>query len=778
MFYIVAVSNSSQIEPIFCEYNGHIEIGERVLLQHKGKKVLGYVVGDEEWIPCNEFLPKQKSNLEYSKIVERIDYISFLEKSRVKALCSLANFYFSGLGKYFDISFPIRFDDYFSLFVESVSPFVDIRKIPYDEFKKIKNYREYINNGLVKVYRDFETKKPRPRKMGECAYLKISSIELSKLKLTVSQSTVVNYLLLKGPTEVEQIVEDLDVKKDVIVQLKNRRIIEILEHCTNLEMFSVNNTKPQKVLLNDEQQSLVDKILSYDFSEGRKHLIFGPTGSGKTEVYLEVIERYLPFGNVLYLVPEVSLTEQTIARLRKRFPDLSIAVYHSYLTESKRVEIWAKAVKGEINILVGPRSAAFVPLKNLNLAIVDEEHDEGYYNNSEPFYEIHTFLDVLPITVVYGSATPSLMSYQKAKKGEYIFHKITKRYNVELPEVEIVDMSKAKKLTFSISEILYDNLNKVLETGKSAIVFTRRKGFSRVQCAICGYIVKCEHCDVAMTYHLDSNNLKCHICGSEKELSLSCPNCGSNMFIDIGTGSEKVEKELQQLFPSRNIGRIDAEIADTPEKLKKLLDYLREGKIDIVTGTKMITKGLDIYRIALIGVVDVDALISYPDINAPLRTFQLLVQVIGRAGRNEKGKAIIQTYMPNNPVIKFASNQDVEGFYERELKIRKQLNYPPFASVVVLTYANLNQEIARETIDMVADEIENIEKKEKKTQGAHKYYLELLGPSEHPIFKANNKYRYQIFFKTNNVPELVRLLKKIISNYSGEWVIKVNPNEM
>ncbi len=775
MIYIVALSNSSQIEPVFCEYNGHIEIGERVLLQHKGKKVLGYVIGNQEWAPCDEFLPNQKSSSEYSKIIERMDYISFLEKSRVKALYSLANFYFSGLGKYFDISFPSKFDDYFSLFVESVSPFVNIEKMPYEEFKKIKNYKEYINNGLVKVYRDFETKKPRPRKRGECVYLKISSIELSKLKLTVSQSTVVNYLLLKGPTEVEQIIEDLDIKKDVIVQLKNKGIIEILEQCSDFETL---NIKPQRVILSDEQKSIVDKILSYDFRKEKKHLVFGPTGSGKTEVYLEVIEKYLPFGNVLYLVPEVSLTEQTIARLRKRFPDLSIAVYHSYLTESKRVDIWAKAVKGEINILVGPRSAAFVPLKNLNLAIVDEEHDEGYYNNSEPFYEIHAFLDALPITVVYGSATPSLESYKKAKDGEYVFHKLTKRYNVELPEVEIVDMNKTKKVTFSISEILYNNLSKVLEADKSAIIFTRRKGFSRVQCAVCGYIVKCEHCDVAMTYHLDSNNLKCHICGSEKELSLNCPNCGSNMFIDRGTGSEKVEKELQQLFPSRNIGRIDAEIADTPEKLKKLLDYLREGKIDIVAGTKMITKGLDIYRIALIGVVDVDALISYPDMNAPLRTFQLLVQVIGRAGRSEKGKAIIQTYKPTDPVITFASNQDVEGFYERELEIRKQLNYPPFASVVVLTYANLNQEIARETIDTVADEIENIVKKEKKVQEVYKYYLELLGPSEHPIFKANNKYRYQIFFKTNNVPELVRLLKKIISNYSGEWIIKVNPNEI
>ncbi len=766
MLYAVAISNSNLDRLFVCESNEIIEIGERVVVGYRDKKVTGYVVNKafklEDFSDDVKFLISDK----LVQLLDRLDYVSFLESSRVNALLQLANIFGSGIGRYFDISFPPEFDKYFSLFVESVNPLVNIPKMPYEEFKKMKKYREYISAGIVRVFRDFETQKPRPRSKEKYVHLKAGYESISKLRFTASQSVVVNYLLLNGCVELDRLLEDTEVKKDVLVQLKNKKIIEILDY----KPEEVNQT--YNVILDEEQTQVVKDIILNETVQ--KHMLFGPTGSGKTEVYMEIMKNYLPFGSVLYLVPEVSLTEQTIARLRRKFPDLSIALYHSYLTSSKRVEVWAKAVKGEVDILVGPRSAAFVPLKNLKLVIVDEEHDEGYYNNSEPFYDVHTFLDLLPVTAVYGSATPSLVTYKKAIDGIYNFNKLTKRYNVSLPDVDIVDMRKEKKVTSSISESLYKAIDETIKEGKSVLIFARRKGFSRVQCAVCGHIVKCDNCDVSMTYHMEMNKLKCHLCGNEKSLLASCPNCGATLFIDKGTGTEKVEKELRELFPGKNIGRIDAEIIDTPEKLKKVFEALREGELEIVVGTKMITKGIDIYKIGLVGVIDIDALISYPDINAPLKTFQLLVQVIGRAGRKEKGRAVIQTYNPENPIITYAQEQNVEEFYKRELTLRGDLNYPPFSNVVQITYANLDPEIAKETIDAVSNELENMLYSERFS----KKPIELLGPSEHPIFKMANKYRYQLLLKTAAVEEILKVIKKVIANYSGDWTIKVNPTEI
>ncbi|MFN6992060.1 MAG: primosomal protein N', partial [Fervidobacterium sp.] len=660
-------------------------------------------------------------------------------------------------------------------------------KMPYEEFKKMKNFNKYISNNLVRIYRDFETKKPKPRKVSQYVILKLPSNKLTSIKLTARQSVVVNYLLFNGSgfCMLDQLIEDTDISKDVIVQLVNKGVVKISEHAptSTLEGFSKSiNKVSQKTVLTEEQAEVVKNILSHHV--GEKHLIFGPTGSGKTEVYLRVMEEYLSIGTVLYLVPEVSLTEQTVARIRGKFPDLSIGIYHSYMSKSKRVETWAKAVKGELDILVGTRSAVFVPLKNIKLVIVDEEHDESYYNDNEPYYDVHTLLDNLPVTVLYGSATPALGSYKKALDGLYVLNKLTKRYSTDLPNVEIVDMKKERKRTPSISQKLAETISDTLSMNKSAIVFTRRKGFSRVQCAVCGYIIKCDHCDVSMTYHLDSKKLVCHLCGSEKEINFSCPSCGASLFIDKGTGTEKVEKELKEIFPGRNVIRIDAEIIDEFEKLSKILSALREGNVDILAGTKMITKGLDIYRIGLVGVIDVDALISYPDINASLRTFQLLVQVIGRAGRKEQGRAIIQTYNPKDPVISYAVAQDVEGFYNRELKMRKELKYPPFFNVIQITYANLDNNLARDTLDAVANELEmflyQLPKEYQENGEYNEEYkdIEILGPSEHPILKAANKYRYQLIIKTHNTINLLKLIRKIIARFPGEWTIKVNPPEI
>lgn len=785
---LVAISNSDA-QPIVCQFDGKLSIGERVLVNYRRKKVVGYVIkilnireNDKDVFFRDNFNdpnePGTYENAQIFNILERLDYISFIDEDRCNALIKTAQFYGSGIGRYFDLSFPPDFDNYFSLFVEGTNQLINIDKMPYEEFKKLKNFNQYISNNLVKIYRDFDIKKPRPRKSTQYVALKLSYDELTSVKLSTKQSVVVNYMLFNGRgfSSLEQLLEDTEVSKDVILQLKNKGVVEILEHAP---IAKSDQRTSSNVSLTEEQENVVKNILSQNNSSEKKHLLFGPTGSGKTEVYLKVMEHYLSLGSVLYLVPEISLTEQTVARIRKNFPEISIGIYHSYMSKSKRVEIWAKAVKGEIDVLIGARSAIFVPLKNLKLVVVDEEHDDSYYNDNEPFYDIHTLLDEMPVTVVYGSATPSLISYKKALDGLYTFHKLSKRHNTYLPTVEIVDMRKEKKVTPSISQKLSQKISETLSLGKNAIIFTRRKGFSRVQCALCGYIVRCDQCDVSMTYYINSNKLVCHMCGSKKEMNFSCPSCGAALFVDKGTGTEKVEKELRELFPGRNIARVDAEVVDNFEKLSKVFDGLREGVLDIVVGTKMITKGLDIYKIGFVGVIDVDALISYPDINASLRTFQLLVQVVGRAGRREQGKAIIQTYNPSEPVISYAVSQDVEGFYDRELKLRYELKYPPYFNVIQITYANLDPEIALETIDTVAKDLEKfLSARNQSLESKDLEDVEILGPSEHPIFKAANKYRYQIILKTKNVASILRNLKKIILSFPGDWTIKVNPPEI
>lgn len=743
MFYQIAISGHSYNSLHWYESPERICIGERVLVSYKGRKAVGYVVG------CSEHSPGEC----LGTVVERLDFASFLEDWRVRALLRTAEKHGGGYGKYFDLCFPPRFDDYYVLYVESLSPLLNFERITFQEFKKIPNYKDYIQNGLVRIYKDFSVKTPKPREEYYVT-LKVSPTSIQSVRLTSAQSRVVNYLLVNDGASLSEVLEMTEVSRDVIVQLKNKGIVLLSKEPV------LHNVQRNGVQLSQEQINSVEAIKT---SKGHT-LLMGPTGSGKTEVYLEVMKNYLSIGRVLYLVPEVSLTEQTLARIKRKFPELSVSTYHSYLTDAKRVEVWARAVRGEIDVLVGPRSAAFVPLKNLKLVIVDEEHDESYHNNSEPSYWLHTLLENFPVKIVYGSATPSLKHYYLARQvGSMNFAMLTKRYNVELPQVQVVDMKREKRVSNSISQTLYEEIKKTIEEGKSVLVFTRRKGFSRVQCAVCGYMLKCHQCDVSLVYHSDSEILKCHVCGYQTKLTSSCPQCGSTMFIDKGTGTEKIERELRLLFPGRVIGRLDAEVADEPEKIKQVFEQLREGKVDILVGTKMITKGLDIYRIGLVGVVDVDALVSYPDVNAPLRTFQLLVQVVGRSGRNEKGTAVIQTYTPEHPVITYAQLQDVDSYYEAELRLRKVLRYPPFSEMVELIYANSNKETAFETAEVAVSKIEAVLSMDE----------EVLGPTEPPIPKMMNKYRYQIIVKTLDARKIIRLSEELKRDFPGDWQARV-----
>ncbi len=744
--YEIAIKDLNIHKTFLYKSNFKLKKGERVLIRFRDKKTVGFVVNESETV----------TGLELNQIIDRLDFESYLEEWRVDALYRLSKKYGGAVGKYFSLSFPPDFDEYFQLYVESQNILMNIPKMKYEDFKNTnKNWKKYVEDGLVRIYRDFSVKVPKPRK-DEYASIVSEISKLTEAKLTSKQQAVVNYLLINGTSKVSTIVDDLQefgVERPVLLSLKEKGILELKEH-PDLPSYE------DRIELSDEQKKVVESILNSP--ESSKHLLFGPTGSGKTEIYLSVMEEYLKQGSVLYLVPEISLTEQTVARVRKKFKEVKIGVFHSYLTKSKKVEEWANAVNGVTKILIGTRSAGFVPLKDLKLVIVDEEHDDSYYNHSDPYYDLREFLTHFPVKVIFGSATPSLEHYYLAKTGKMDFHVLTKRYHIQLPFVEVVDLRNEKLVSSSISEKLVNEIDLNLRNGKSSLIFVRRKGFSRVQCMICGYILKCDSCDVSLTYHKDSNILRCHQCGRSKRFESTCPNCGSSVFVDKGTGTEKVEKELVTLFPSAKISRFDTEVADEPEKIKETLEKLREGKIDILVGTKMITKGLDIYRIGLVGVVDIDALLSYPDFNAQLKTFQTLVQFIGRAGRKDLGKAIIQTRNSEHSVIKYATEQAVREYYEYELNLRKELLYPPFIDTVYITYSSPNMVLGEETSQKAAELLAQ--------EG-----FNVLGPVEHPIFKVQNKYRYQILVKTNYVQDLIEKFQEIKQTLLGDWEVRVNP---
>lgn len=759
MHYVVAVSQLDLPRLyVFASSDGSISPGERVIVPFRRGKTVGYVVSDLETfqVSFQQLVNKLDTTTETKEIVDRLDYESYLETWRIGALLKTALKFGGGFGRYFDLCFPPRLDDYFELIVESSSPLLNIERMPYGRFRRLPRFKDYVNAGLVTIRRDFSRRSPRPRER-LYAELLLPPSHLRNVRLTANQMKVVNYLLIHGSSEVTELTESLGIKRDVLVQLRNKGVLELSA------TLGSERRSTSKVCLSDEQRVAVHDILSSVESS----LLYGPTGCGKTEVYLEVMERYLGVGSVLYLVPEVSLTDQVLAKVRARFPDLPVAIYHSYLSEVKRVEVWARAVAGEIKVLIGPRSSLFVPMKNLALVVVDEEHDESFYNESEPHYQVHEVLRHFPVKVVYGSATPSLTLLHRARETlEVSMHVLTKRFSGASPNVRVVDVRTERMVTPSISETLFNYASEALSKDGAVLVFSRRKGFSRLQCAVCGYIVKCPRCDVSLTLHLEKSQLKCHMCGFSSELSNVCPSCGGRMFFDLGTGTEKVEAEFRRLFPARSVGRLDAESAERPEQVWEKLTQLRDGRLDVLVGTKMVTKGLDIPRIKLVGVVDIDGLLSYPDPDAPLRTFQLLVQVVGRSGRQEPGDAILQTYNPNHPVLQYACSGAVLNYYDYELKVRKELNYPPFADMVEITYGNPDPENARETIQAFLDDLRSSVTNERGL-------FEILGPVEHPIFKARDQYRFQAFVKVRNSEHLMGLVSELTLRYPGEWTVMV-----
>ena len=605
------------------------------------------------------------------------------------------------------------------------------------------------------------TLKPTSSKKVGIRYLKaIRVIDPSGDNLTANQESFLKELEGK-----EIFVKDAS-KPHLLKKLVEQRKIEIFDKEIYRSPFDFSDIeKIQGPELTTDQTKVIDEI---SMSKDATFLLEGVTGSGKTEVYINLSKKTLKKGkSVLILVPEISLTPAMIKRFSERL-DEGIAVFHSGLSNGEKYDEYRRIIRGEAKVVIGARSAVFAPLDNIGLIIVDEEHSESYKQDNTPSYQA---IDIVferqkyhKCKVVLGSATPSLETKARALKGVYHQLYLNKRINnMALPEVEIVDMvNEARAYNFGLfSKKLREEIQKTIDKGEQVILLLNRRGYAiSMSCPKCGYVYKCPNCDVALHYHRFDEKLKCHYCGYEIDKPSVCPNCGNKYLRIAGVGTQKVEEMLMSEFKGARVIRMDVDTVRNKGGHQKILDAFEKQEYNILLGTQMIAKGLDFPNVTLVGVLNSDTSLYCGDFRSNERTFQLLTQVIGRSGRGDKvGKAIIQTYNRDNYAITLAARQDYTAFFKKEMAYRHELSYPPYRFLVSLLFLGNKAD----DVFNYAIRIKDFIKQENKDDD-----LLILGPAEPYIPKLFNKYRYRLIIKYKNQDEMFRILKEVRKISIGE----------
>ncbi len=571
----------------------------------------------------------------------------------------------------------------------------------------------------------------------------------------------------------ELLKENKKVKKEVLNKISVSSVNTLLKKNILLEekeenyRYNLINEEKIKFNLNEEQQKVYKEIFNF-INTNETFLLYGVTGSGKTNVYMKVIEDVIKNNKTaILLVPEISLTPQIIKRFTSYFSN--IAVLHSGLSDGEKYDEWRKINEGKVNIVIGARSAIFAPLKNIGVIIIDEEHSQTYKQENNPRYNA---IDIAKerckyhnCPLILGSATPSLESFARAKKNVYKLLELKNRYNNNtMPKVEIIDMNKEfKKASGYFSNTLIDQIKETLERKEQVILFLNRRGYSSfLTCSSCGYVEKCPNCDISLTYHKSSNMLRCHYCGYATKRKKLCPKCQEE-FKDYGIGTEKVEEELKSLIKDAKIIRMDVDTTTTKNAHAKIINSFLEEKYNILVGTQMIAKGLDFPNVTLVGVLNADIGLNFPDFRSSETTFSLLNQVLGRSGRgNKEGKVLIQTFNPEHYAIAYTKNHDYLGFYNEEMKIRKILKYPPYYYICSIKIISKDYNLASKSSYDVVNYLKQNIKNEI-----------ILGPSVCNVFKLNNNYRFQIIIKYKDVNNILEYLTNIEHHYFNKKDIKV-----
>ena len=572
-----------------------------------------------------------------------------------------------------------------------------------------------------------------------------------------------------------QAVKESGEGHSVFRALEKKGYIEIFEGSPTFQYFHQNPSEPTNALvLTEDQKGVFDLLMEkYRSDKAEVALLHGITGSGKTEVYLQVISEVLKEGReALVLVPEISLTPQAIQRFRGRFGE-DIAILHSRLTGVERRQMWWKIRRKEVRVVLGARSAVFAPLENIGIIVIDEEHDGSYKQDNEPRYHARQVAIKRALMhkslVILGSATPSMEAYYYSKEGKYSLLELPSRVGDSvLPKIKIVNLKEdfgKKKKSGIIGNTLKREMNKVLEREEQVMLFLNRRGYSAfILCPECGKVIRCPHCDITLTYHRVGYKLKCHYCDYQREAPTVCPFCKGKKLLMPAHGIQEVEEEIQEKFPGVSYIRMDKDTTKDRDAHRRILSHFAQKKAQILLGTQMIAKGHDFPGVTLVGVVFADISLYLPDFRSLERAYQVLIQVAGRAGRRDvQGKVIIQTYNPDTPVIKAVARQNYLEFFNWEANNREPLNYPPFAHIINLLFVGRNQYELRSLAIQFADLLGH-----RKFRGD--IFLSVLGPAPCPLSRIKDRYRWHITLKGHNVFKMVALVKKV------KELIKVPPD--
>lgn len=729
MIYDLAISKI----PLRCLFSYKseepLELGERVLVDLNGKKVVGYVVKITEKTP--------KHNLK--NILERLDRTSFISPTDVESIRLLSEKFFSPPGLLFDLAFPSFVDDYAETVIEACSPLMGFDSLSLKDFlerygqERLKNY---LNKGYIRVKKSFGGRTPKPRLSKWYAVLKEDFKAISHVKDEIEYD-VISYLLANGYATVEQLVELFGISTRKIKQMEQEGVIELTQFL------------PIKTEHNQFQEA------SLNISPNTKMIITGSSIDYRVCEIARAMESIVREGRaVLFLVPFSSLA-YVIAGLIKKFIDVGVQVYHARMSRSQKARVWIDSVSGRSQVIVGTRIAAFLPVKNLGLIVVEESEDDAYYQFEDPVYDALELVEMRAkfrnISLIISSCEPRLTDFHRNQHLTWL--KVSKIN--QQPDTIVVDAVKSKTI---LSEELIKKLKETLSEERAAVILVRRKGFSPyIICFACNYLIKCPHCDVALSFHRSHSVFKCHQCGYTENAYSICPNCGARALYPKGAGTERIERLLRYHIPNAKIERLESDETD-PFEVQEKFFRLQSGDIDILVGSRLVIQGISLDRVGLICILDYDGLLAQPDYNTRLRMFQFFRKICCYFS---KAKILIQTFHPEDSLLKAAFTTNTEEFYTLELEKRKELGYPPFCDLIQVVLESDLPQIGWEMVNYCASLLES---------------ETLLGPVEHPIFKLKGKFRYHFLVKTNDLPRtLDKLGDALIKIGKVGWRVFVNP---